>query len=376
MGLLLTLLTACAGGDDAETVPSTEPDPVLTFYVYAPERPMMTRGADDVSSSDKENEIQSLQIWVFETGTNNLVGYLKPDVYPAGNTTGTAAGESAGRMYQMTVSKRFAKAATRPNVDVYVMANAAAAGLSSLGESTSREELESAVMDADHFGVQSPVSRISRGLPMSGVLRNQGIIGSSPILSIGEGSTMAKLHLMRMVSKVRFVFSKKTGSETVAVSDITINGNIIPVEQYVFLTDDSYRIGNIYESTTAVLLPKTMSDVRECAVPTVYAYTGQTAQDYETLIDGGVTDGHLTQVGPFYFKETDKQVSGMITYKVGAANSQTVPFVMSVPDVSQRFVRNHSWIVYAYYNGPSTEPIINIWVDTNWQTGEHFMIED
>ncbi|MBQ8486708.1 MAG: hypothetical protein IJ533_03545 [Prevotella sp.] len=368
-GLLAVLLTACSSSDDTAVI-ATDPasDPVLTFYVYAPERPMVTRAADDVAAADAENAINSLQIWVFETGTNNLVGYLNPDTYPT---------DAEGTKYLMTVSKAFANAATKPNVDVYVVANAAAAGLSMLNETTTRDDLEEAKIGSEYFGVGAPVSRITdKGLPMSGVLRNQTISGSNPVLSIGDGITMAKVNLLRTVSKMRYVFSRKVATADVYITSISLDGNMMPVEEYVFLQEGrSYHIGSSYEALTATLHWKN-TEVKTCDAPDVYLYTNQTSQDYENLIDGGVSDEKLTQVGPFYFKETDRKISGTITYRVGSSSAQTVPFYMTVDDVSKRFVRNHSWIVYAYFNGAAEKPIITVWVDTNWQTGEHFTIEN
>lgn len=374
VSLLLVLLTACSDSDseggNSPDKPSSA-DPVLTFYVYAPERPMITRASDDdVAANTYENAIYNLQIWVFETGTNELVGYLNPDTYPTDDVMGT--------VYQMTVSKHFANASPKPNVDVYVVANANAAGLSSLGENTSREELEEAKIGSDYFGVGSPVTNITtKGLPMSGVLRNQTIIGSEPVLTIGTGETMAKVRLLRAVSKVRFVFSRKTGVSPVTITNITIDGNMIPTEEYVFLEDNkTYHIGQTYETLAATLLKKPTGEIKYCDNPAYYVYTDQTSQPYEPLIDNGVSEEKLTQAGPYYFKESDKKISGMITYKVGNALPQSIPFFMTVEDINKRFVRNHSWIVYAYYNGSSGKPIITVWVDTNWQTGDYFVIEN
>ena len=374
VSLLLVLLTACSDSDseggNSPDKPSSA-DPVLTFYVYAPERPMITRASDDdVAANTYENAIYNLQIWVFETGTNELVGYLNPDTYPTDDVMGT--------VYQMTVSKHFANASPKPNVDVYVVANANAAGLSSLGENTSREELEEAKIGSEYFGVGSPVTNITtKGLPMSGVLRNQTIIGSEPVLTIGTGETMAKVRLLRAVSKVRFVFSRKTGVSPVTITNITIDGNMIPTEEYVFLEDNkTYHIGQTYETLAATLLKKATGEIKYCDNPAYYVYTDQTSQPYEPLIDNGVSEEKLTQAGPYYFKESDKKISGMITYKVGNALPQSIPFFMTVEDINKRFVRNHSWIVYAYYNGSSGEPIITVWVDTNWQTGDYFVIEN
>ena len=188
---------------------------------------------------------------------------------------------------------------------------------------------------------------------------------------------MAKVRLLRAVSKVRFVFSRKTGVSPVTITNITIDGNMIPAEEYVFLEDNkTYHIGQTYETLAATLLKKATGEIKYCDNPADYVYTDQTSQAYETLIDNGVSEEKLTQAGPYYFKESDKKISGMITYKVGNALPQNIPFYMSVEDINKRFVRNHSWIVYAYYNGSSGEPIITVWVDTNWQTGDYFVIEN
>ena len=169
MGLLLVaMLMACSsGGDDGGgTTPPPAGQTVLTFYVYAPERPIMTR-ANEVNATDEENAIHSMQIWVFETGTNTLVGYLSPDTYP---TT------EEGTVYQMNVSKEFANKATKPNVDVYVVANGRSS--TTLNASTTRDQLEAAVMGDTDFGVSTLQKGVPEGgLPMTGVLRNKQIGG-------------------------------------------------------------------------------------------------------------------------------------------------------------------------------------------------------
>ena len=339
MGLLLVLLTACSSSNDEE---QDFENLVLKFYVYSPERPMITRGAaDDVSPLAGENDIHSLQIWVFEHDANRLVGYLKPDTYPT-------AGQ--GVEYQMPASKWFSQADVKPNVDVYVVANAAAAGLSSLNESSTRNDLENAKIGSEYFGVGAPVSTFLQGLPMSGVLRDKSITGTRPIFTVRDGDAMARVRLLRAVSKVRFVFCRKPSGDPVSITNITIDGNMIPKEEYIFLTDKSYHIGNEYEPSSATLMTTATGDIKHCDDPLDYAYNNQTSQEYETLIDKGVSKNKLTQVGPFYFKETDKYVSGKISFKVGNSPTYTTPFCMSVADINKRFIRNHSWIVYAYYD--------------------------
>ena len=63
----------------------------------------------------------------------------------------------------------------------------------------------------------------------------------------------------------------------------------------------------MYLITTTTATPTPIYPVNVCDNPAVYNYTSQGAQEYEDLIDQGVTAGHLTQSGPYYFRETDKK---------------------------------------------------------------------
>lgn len=355
--IAVLLLAACGGGDsidDVAPVPSPTPTgpagpTVLTFYVYAPERPMITRADDKISASDAEKAITSLQIWVFEHESGNKVGYLSPTNYP---TT------DEGTVYQMNVSKQFADAATKPNVDVYVVANAASVGLTALGENTSREDLEASKIGETDFRGQPTIA--SAGLPMSGVLRNQAVVGDNPVLRIGNYSDMAKVQLVRAVSKMRFVFCRGDG-ETVAITGISIDGNMIPTEEYLFLGTDgnSYHVGDSYVTAATELLTDAtkITDVAMNGGPNAYLYNGQTAQAYEDLISSGVANGELTQCGPYYFKETDKKMTGTISYQIGSGAVSTASFSMNA---SSTFARNHSWIVYAYYEGLAGMQIVTV----------------
>ena len=374
LGLLLValLMTACSGGgDDGENTSVTDQQPVLTFYVYAPERPMITR-ANGVDATAEENAIHNMQIWVFETGTNTLVGYLEPTSFP---TT------AEGKVYQMNVSKEFANAATKPNVDVYVVANGRST--TTLNASTTREQLEAAVMGKTDFGVSTLQKGVpTGGLPMTGVLRNKVIGGENPVLRVEDedGGSMAKVRLLRMVSKVRYVFCKGV-SDVLRINGITIGANLIPTTEYLFLENNNYRIGSDYVSSVKSLITETeVPNVLECGNPTKYDINkiphSLTAQEYENLIDLGVKGDteqniaqELTLVGPFYFKESDKKLHGTITYTPpGEANSKDKPYSMA-DDANSSFTRNHSWIVYAYYEGLSGMQIIVVdvtpWIESS-----------
>jgi hypothetical protein len=365
-------MTACSGGgDDGENTSVTNQQPVLTFYVYAPERPMITR-ANEVDATAEENAIHNMQIWVFETGTNTKVGYLAPTSFP---TT------AEGQIYQMNVSKEFANAATKPNVDVYVVANGRST--TTLNASTTREQLEAAVMGETDFGVSTSTLQKgvpTGGLPMTGVLRNKVIGGENPVLRVEDedGGSMAKVRLLRMVSKVRYVFCKGV-SDVLPIKGITIGANLIPTTEYLFLTDKNYRIVEdaYHASETNLITATEITDVLECGNPMKYNINtitpSPTAQDYEDLIDLGVNGdaehniaADLTMAGPFYFKESDQKLSGMISYTPpGETESKDKPYSMA-NDANSSFSRNHSWIVYAYYEGLSGMQVIVVDV-TPWE---------
>ena len=377
-GVLMLLLTACSSS--SETDVEEERPTVITFYVYPSDSPMPTRAGDDlVNTIAHENDIKSLQIWVFTHDDGKLVGYLSPTVMPT----------AEGTVYQMEVSKEFANAAPdkRPNVDIYVAANTPAAGLSFNGVTTTRAELENAKIGTNYFGVTSLYTTIDteKGLPMSGVLLDQRVVGQNPVLRIGDYDNMAKVQLQRSVSKVRFVFCMQQGTDPgkkPTITGITLNGENFPVEEYLFLGSDGnpYRIEETYEPSVATLLPSTsfpnQITPRECDDPSKYIYDSQvftTAQAYEDKIDEGVygtpsepDHKELAQVGPFYFRETNKKISGSISYKVGSETRDPKAFSMVAEN---GFTRNHSWIVYAYYAGSGNLQVQSLYVK-DWSTKE------
>lgn len=362
-------MTACSGGgDDGENTSVTNQQPVLTFYVYAPERPMITR-SNEVNATDEENAIHNMQIWVFESGTNTQVGYLAPTSFP---TT------AEGQVYQMNVTKEFANAAAKPNVDVYVVANGRST--TTLNASTTREQLEAAVMGKTDFGVSTPQKDVpSGGLPMTGVLRDKVIGGENPVLRVEDEGIMAKVRLLRMVSKVRYVFCKGVGSATLPINGITIGANLIPTTEYLFLTDKNYRIVEdaYHASETNLITATEITDIKECGNPQKYDINkitpSLTPQAFEDLIDLGVNGdtensiaADLTLAGPFYFKESDKKLNGKISYTPpGETESKDKPYSMA-DDANSSFTRNHSWIVYAYYEGLSGMQVIVVDV-TPWE---------
>ena len=230
------------------------------------------------------------------------------------------------------------------------------------------------MLEGNYFGVTTPVTAVPfEGLPMSGKLTNQTVSGSKPVLTLGTSQNMAKVKLARAVSKARFVFSCSNDFDGLKITRVTFDESMIPTQEYLFLDQDYTVDGNyikIGETYNAAVTSSLFSidETAICADPAHYAWdrlrndkTDCTAQDYEDLIADGLTV-HEGESAPrlterrLYLRESDKQLSGTIYYKVkekGAAaygDEQFITFKMVGPEDPWQpyFSRNHTWIIYAY----------------------------
>ena len=390
--LMAMLLMACGGSEEENSSIPEDEDCYLDIYVYAPDRPIVTRG--DVGEIEirakEESEVHTLQIWVFKSNNGDLVGYLNAggndeayDVTGAKISDPSILNETGQQVYRMKVEKSFANAPEA--VDVYVVANAASYISTTLDGNTTRAQLNNAKIGSDYFGTtdlygiddlkSGTRKRIyTNGLPMSAVLKNQPISGKFPALRIGSESQIATLHLTRAVSKLRFVLCRikenaSSNKKLVSIDEIQLNSGVvntscqIPTETYLMPGTYSYTnnyvsdgITYVSDTETGRLLPASIPQVID---PLAYSYETQDAQEYENLIDKAISgealanvgDEKLKELGLSYLRESDKQLTGTITYTYNEDNSptnteETVPFSMAA---AGDFLRNHSWIVYIYY---------------------------
>ena len=372
--MLTVLFSACSSSDAAEgPKEATHQQPQLAIYVYAPEQAAAKRNAaqtranegevDPINNTTNEGIIKSLQLWVYEKESKNYVGYFSTEDV-------TALNEGVGTTYQIPVSDDFAS--NKPNVNVYVMANVTNdnCGVGTLNKETAHDALlEGAKITTGHFGLGSLVKSVpDAGLPFSGYLTAQSVVGDAPTLRVvGTASALSTVQLTRAVSKLRFVFSKTTGEEaTVNIKSIKINEQMIPEVEYLFKAPTSMT----YNTTAAELLPSPshIGDIAQTADPTLFIYTNQSAQAYENLISEAANKEtpEVTIYGPIYMRESDRQLEGTITYTIGGGAEQTVPFAMQQ---AGDFGRNHTWIVYAYYGGSGNLQVQSIFVK-DWSTKE------
>ena len=367
--IVIVLLSACSSSDAGEeTVGATHKQPMLAIYVYAPEQAAIAQreaeqtradvGEVDPISTD-ESTIKSLQLWVYESTSGKYVGYFSTsDV--------TALNEGQGTTYQIPVSDEFAS--TKPNVNVYVMANVTSAncGVGTLDKETTRDALLAGAKISGHFGLGNLVKSVpTDGLPFAGMLTGQAVVGDAPTLRVGTLSAVSTVQLTRAVSKLRFVFSKTAEEATVNIKSIKMNAGMIPNVEYLFQTPASMD----YNTEAKELLSTAINDIAETDDPTKYLYLGQEAQAYENLINGAASKQpkpEVTVEGPIYLRESDKQLAGTITYTIGGGADQTVDFAMQQ---AGDFSRNHTWIVYAYYAGAGKLQVQSLYVK-EWSTKE------
>lgn len=379
-GMMVLLGTACGSREPEEEVSAT---PKLQIYVYTPEHPVVTRADEGtVMPTGDEGKVNSLHIWVFEHDTGASVGYLNP----SGNDL------QNGGTYLMEVSDAFAK--TKPAVDVFVMANVTDDNCGSCGldlttwerANLTRAQLEEALIGEAYFGLNSLQTSVpSDGLPMSGVLKGKTLGGEAPVLSAGT------VTVVRTVSKMRFIFTRaQADNKEVKINKITLDDGMIPNEEYLFLSSAyqerasrvkttgvdqvDYNMGEGGHTTLATPFANGFT-VPQSSDPGIYVYTGgqQNGQDYEDLINDGLkahtvegveVAAELAEVGPFYLRESDRHITGTISYQIGTDPETSKSFVMAAPG---DFARNHTWIIYAYFAGNDKLEILTVtilpWVD-------------
>lgn len=370
--MIMLLGQACTDEDEHKD------SPVLQIHVFTPEHPVVTRGdIGPVEADALEKRVNDLRIWVYESNNGNPVGYLHPTDF-----------SEDGGTYLMDVSNDFVD--RQPNVDVFVMANVTTdnCNLNDVPDgSATRAELEAIMIKNDNvthkdpFGLTTPQKSLTENdyLPMTGVLKQQPVGGSAPVLSVGN------VRVVRAVSKVRFIFSRSSSEDKeLKIKKITFNGGVIPKSEYLFL-DQAYttRSFHIYsndgyegaETEEKILLNETDAATISVPIstdPAKFAFNGAVSgQTYETQINTELTKTETETVkreivegGRFYLRESDKLVGGKIYFQIGEDEEKSVEFFLKE---AGDFTRNHTWIVYGYFAGNNNLRIFTV-VFTPWVT--------
>ena len=350
--LLAAVLPGCRRDPLPEDGPQAKPEE-MGIYISCPGVPRTRGNQGDSPAREEEYKVHTLQVWVFTSEDHELLHYLSL----AGEDQLPAPGQT--RRYAIPVESEFARRNPLPRIDVFALANAASVGCS-LDENSDWDTVNDTDFTSDsYFGLgeeRTTSVNPETGLPMTGVRRNMSVTPSEDGIVLNAEKIV---DVVRIVSKIRYVFCRLKDDEDpqgekVSIQNITLNGDQIPISEYLFTTTEPYRIGNQYDSRSVVTPGP--SPIAPNENPEKLVFAGQNAAAYEQLLDDAVADGKLTEGGVMYFRESDKALTGTITFTTDG-EQRTRVFSMAAPG---DFARNHSWTLYGYFiTGRKLELSIN-----------------
>ena len=364
--LLLTLiLTSCmsdnytdaAAGKSDTYINLNVSTPTAQARANAPAKPAGTSGKlgleETYPSPNTEEKITSIRVWAFKSDTD------KATATPIGFKSETNLTAQGSHKVSMMITRKNAE--NLDKIDLYILLNAESEGVLD-GKNCikmTRADLEKLVIK-NQFGITAEGTAQTRVVPQAGLPISRVIKELDVTNNIKDNATDAALHsinipLIRAVSKLHFFFTRKKVKDTegVVVTRIEVNENVIPTQSSVFptATTDANKEteGLTGDLTSLSYLSQKMTfgsvatkDIGPVSDPTSYIRKlGQTAEAYITQLRGVTTECYLS-----YLRETDKDLTGTIYYKLdkSGAEKQT-PFRIS------KAYRNHEMVVYGYFLG-------------------------
>lgn len=354
--VLAVTLPGCRRPDPSAS--ATETGPSLEIAIDFPQR-RVTKAGKELAATEDENKIHSLFIWVFRSEGHEPVG--EPLILE--NESDFPPEGGIGR-YRFTVDWNFVN--THPDVDIFVLANAASIG-STLGANSTYEELVNAdfgYVDDTHdlFGTHAYTTEVDaqKGLPMSAMKTHAKVLGSAPRMKVDAVS------LVRAVSRLRIVLCRTRTDEgpvdEVSVEGITFYKDQIPLRENVF-TESSYSIGAEY--TPDAFSFAGPSEIKEHPVPEDLVYINQDPDAYQALLDQAALDGTVNDLGYVYLRESDLRLAGRVNYTING-NTRFREFAMAAKG---DFARNHTWTLFAYFmSGRNLQVSL---VATPWDRGDY-----
>lgn len=387
--------------------------------VYRVQVWMFDHQAATETAGDGEKAVAYAEADLSTSNTQNMGPYDQSGYY--------ATWESAKifRLPLMIPGYVLEREAAKMKFDFYVLANAASIG-STAGRETTRGALKALTFgkttSADYFGTtagsvktgatpSNALGTSGPGLPISGFFNktrnDDGTTGDATgvDLSFLKPETLKTLtpaqitakspvvQLERAVSKIRFVFAAPTGMTGMSITGIEVNGSLIPDNTYVFPRESDVTLFQLpsasmtYGGVTAVTPPASVGTIVDpnylrstcdstfTIGSTTYKKPKEmTAQEYEDFLTAAVSasPAALATETYVYLRESDKPITGEIKYKLSTADDApeyTATFDMTKVSgysaVNTNFHRNHSWIVYAYFQGGALyiKPVVLPWED-------------
>lgn len=351
---LLLLLPGCRRTDPSAQV---QEGPTLEVAIQFP-YVSATKGKE-LPATDLENKIHSLSIWVFRSEDHTPVGeplFLtdEADFPPEGGI----------RRYEFRVDWNFVN--THPDVDVFVLANAASIGCS-LNASSTYNEVSAASFgyvsdEKDCFGTQTYTTEVpENGLPMSGMKTHVKVYGSAPQMKVDP------ITLVRAVSRLRMVLCRTATDDTteedeVSVTGITFYKDQIPLREFVFTEGTTGIVPGDYTDDFSFSRP---DEIKPNPVPENLIYVSQDPDEYQIMLDNARDAGQLTDWGYVYLRESDKRIFGRVDYTINGKDRYREFAATSTTD----FARNHTWTLFAYFmSGRNLQVSL---VSSPWTKGDY-----
>jgi len=366
MSFLILLVAGCS--DDVAPEPK---ESQFKMFIYLPEQDAVTRGEYDIASDrEKENKINTLQVWVFAYNSSSepisieegedktTVGSLYVNL----NNISLTGGAKEVAFYGITTDFKN----KYPYLNVYAIANAASVGLD-LGATTEESALQALTISDTYFGIDGTtkkplVSDVSdNGLPMSACVKNAFVYKENELF------TIANFTLKRAVSKIRFVFSRAENI-TASVSEIKLDGHVVYSEGHTYsytngdgkvLPESEYLFSGIHVDgdVSSTFLPVINFDVPTSIPSHINPWIlrwehEETRQEWEDRINDAISTGKAVECGRAYLRETPYRLTGTIKYKFQEEgdDSETTHSARFTMTDENEFLRGHSWTIYAYFS--------------------------
>ena len=386
---LILLVAGCS--DDSTVVPPKESQ--FKMYIYLPEQEATTRSEYDiVSDREKENKINSLQVWVFAYKPNPTTSILEPVAIEEGENK-TAIGSLYMNVPNLSLTGGMKEVAfygisndfknNYPYLNVYAIANAASIGLD-VGAATDEATLQALTISDNFFGIKGTtnepkvISVSDAGLPMSGSLKE------ATVSQINELFTITNMTLKRAVSKIRFVFAKANNIPKAEVTAIrldahvkyrdgntyTYTGNdakVLPVSEYLFPgfhgDNDNDNNGDGYAAEAEDYVDCSSDYLHRIDFDEPETVPGndnpwflrweneETRQEWEDKVNNAIAKGLAVESGRAYLRESPYRLRGTIEYiyqeEGDTEKNRSVTFTMAN---EKEFLRGHTWTIFGFFS--------------------------
>ncbi len=349
------ILFAACGNE--ETSSADGPAEYLTISVYSPQPKSETRTHDDVEADNAENRIHDIHVWVFMSGGSD-------NDMPLSYCEKNGIDESYVNL-QMPIGKTVIDKilASKGNVEFYVVANTAqVSSLSLPSAQATRKEVRGIVFghigNADDFG-GSPTGNAVKwnvagnGLPCSKMETKNVVKTNAGVNELSKD--LISMQLLRAVSRYRFVFSRATGLHDVEIKKIEVvnDGNGIYKQEKLF-SDDEENVALVTGDAENWKMDYDLSGklIHECDdLDGMKKTTTETSQQYETRINAAIMAGKATEYARTYIRETNVPLKAVVTYRCEQTEKTvTVSLNHSTETVTGQLPRNHTWLVYGYFD--------------------------